>query len=945
MIKITTYFKKIIYICKKFVSLSKQTCMPKKTTFFAVTIISLMYLCINTLAQPTSIHGIINQYSRVLDINRVARTVTLADASMFQQALLPDTVLLIQMTGISKIGNDLGDKTKGEAGTYEFHIVTHVSGSTVTLLSTPGIYNTHEFVQLIRVPSYKNATIDGTLTCKQWESGTGGILALMVTETLTFNADIDISGRGFRGGKASNTPYTGPCSFNATDRTNLPDYPEADNLAGYKGEGAVSIDYFNPNDPSSNLKGYGPTWNGGGGGNGKWSGGGGGGNWRIGGIGGNQACVEKGFESGNGGNPIKYTDFKTSERIFMGGGGGAGTGDGTDGGNGGGIVIIIAKKLQFNENTAIKANGGSVDQQKLVDKGGAGGGGAGGTILLSVQEYGNISAQIRGGNGGSVNRISCSYDDNSMGAGGGGSGGFMQISNNMELLTSLGKERLQMNGGEPGNVKINSGSSCNNASGNYHGNYSLEKFQVQLKGFLNNYLIPLSAPVCYGVQITIQGSQPVGGTGIYTNYEWQSSADNLNWVKLPSTSLTEIKCSFNKDTYVRRVVISEVTDYSLPILIKVYDDISNNIIAPVDTTLCWRKEKLKIRGTTPTGGGGGGPYTYEWEDLYDNTTQKDLYIDLKIGGGNQTYRRRAISQYDCYSNWSTAYIHVIPAIVNEITPLRNQEVCELSSETLTGTLSGGYGTHYYYKWDLINDKYKDWHEISQQSNYQPVIYSKVYGDYFYRRIVTSGECVDTSNVVKIRFDRQPEFPEFEIRTNGQTGNQVLKFLFTANLEVLQPVDAGIGHWIWSSPQAMQGENPTFNPAGEPKTTVNNLKLGTNNITWEVTNGVCKPVPVEVEIKVDNFIVYNALSPNNDGKNECFVVDGGENATSSELTIFDRYNNVVFKSSMGSSEVSNCTCWWDGRSSSGKELPTGTYFYHLILNKEIEQKGYVVLKRQ
>jgi len=931
--------------------------MPKKTTYFAIVCTILMCMCSSSIAQTKSIHGVINQYSRVLEINRMARTVTLEDASMFQQGDLRDTVLLIQMTGISVTGNDLGDKTKGEAGTYEFHIVTHVSGSTVTLLTTPDIYNTNEFVQLIRVPSFKNATIDGILSCKQWESGTGGVLALMVEGTLIFNADIDISGRGFRGGKASNTPYSGPCSFNTTDRTNLRDYTEADDLAGNKGEGAVTVDYFNPNDPSSNLKGYWPTWNGGGGGNGKWSGGGGGGNYRGGGIGGDQACNVPGYVSGNGGNPIKYNEFKTSERIFMGGGGGAGTGEGTDGGNGGGIVIILAKKLQFNLNTVtgeptvIKANGGSVDQR--IDKGGAGGGGAGGTILLSVQEYGDIRAQIRGGNGGSVNRITCSNTENSMGAGGGGGGGFMQISNDMSQLSNWDQAgRLQTNGGEAGRVITTGGASCQNSTGNFPGWYSLEKFQVQLKGFLNNYLTPLSDPVCYGEPVTIQASQPVGGTGIYTDYEWQSSEDHVHWVKLPAVSLTKMEYSFFRDTYVRRVITSGTADYSTPILIKVYNDISNNTVAPADTTLCWRKEKLKIRGSMPTDGGGGGPYTFEWENLNDseednNTTNKDLFIQLQAGGGKQSYRRRAISHYGCFSSWSTAVFHVIPAIVNELAPPVNPDVCEVSTETLTGTLSGGYGTHYYYKWEFTKDinNVKNWREISQQPDYHPVLDLNDYGEYFYRRIVTSGVCKDTSNVVKIRFDRQPELSEFEIRTNGQTGDQVLKFLFTASLEVIQPIDAGIGRWEWSSTKDLQGEKPFFSPDDEPKTTVNNLKFNINTITWEVTNGVCSTVPVSVNIIVEDIIVYNALSPNDDGKNDCFFIDGGENATSSELTIFDRYNNVVFKSSMDSSEIRNCTCWWDGRSSSGKELPSGTYYFHLILNKEKEKRGYVVLKRQ
>jgi gliding motility-associated-like protein len=240
-----------------------------------------------------------------------------------------------------------------------------------------------------------------------------------------------------------------------------------------------------------------------------------------------------------------------------------------------------------------------------------------------------------------------------------------------------------------------------------------------------------------------------------------------------------------------------------------------------------------------------------------------------------------------------------------------------------------------------------WQEISNQQDYQPNLGKRDYGEYFFRRVVSSGKCVDTfSNVASIRFDRQPLLSDFEIRINDKTGDQVgnnaLRYLFIANLEMIQLPDVGIG--TWSSIES-QKEKLVFSSVDEPKTTVSDLEFGMNTVIWKVTNGVCPPVSVPVNIEVTDVIIYNGFSPNGDGKNECFVIEGGENASSGELIIYDRYNNMVFKSSMDSHEIRNCTCWWDGRSSSGKELPSGTYFYHLILNKEKEKKGYVVLKRK
>jgi len=197
-----------------------------------------MFLCGGVIAQTKSIGGEINKYSKVKSINDIEKSVTLEDASIFKQEELPDTVLLVQMTGMSTSG---GWNDTNTVGLYEFHIVTQVNGSTVSLLSTPGAFDTDELVQMVRIPSYKNAQIDNKLISKKWDwgEGTGGILALIVNETLTFNADIDVSESGFRGGKVSaEYPDDAPCTFNAAHYTNLPNYDEISSLSHLAGNKA-----------------------------------------------------------------------------------------------------------------------------------------------------------------------------------------------------------------------------------------------------------------------------------------------------------------------------------------------------------------------------------------------------------------------------------------------------------------------------------------------------------------------------------------------------------------------------------------------------------------------------------------------------------------------------------------------------------------------------------
>jgi len=242
---------------------------------------------------------------------------------------------------------------------------------------------------MVRVPGYDNAKVTGNITCPVWDtiSGTGGVVALIVGNKLSLEADIDVTGKGFGGA----VPYTTPDVLCTTYKDNY-FFPTSSDSAGYKGEGIASYALDNTN-PLNGIyaKGRGAYFNGGGGGNGKYSGGGGGANGGSGGDGGKQLEI-CGIDVGVGGlrgNSIIILDYINDTLIFMGGGGGSSTqladGAGTAGGNGGGIIIIMADTIIGNGHY-IKANG-----QTVVDitnnTGGAGGGGAGGTILLDVKGY------------------------------------------------------------------------------------------------------------------------------------------------------------------------------------------------------------------------------------------------------------------------------------------------------------------------------------------------------------------------------------------------------------------------------------------------------------------------------------------------------------------------------------------------------------------------------
>ncbi|MGS2761371.1 Ig-like domain-containing protein, partial [Sinomicrobium sp. M5D2P9] len=92
-----------------------------------------------------------------------------------------------------------------------------------------------------------------------------------------------------------------------------------------------------------------------------------------------------------------------------------------------------------------------------------------------------------------------------------------------------------------------------------------------------------------------------------------------------------------------------------------------------------------------------------------------------------------------------------------------------------------------------------------------------------------------------------------------------------------------------------------------------------------------------------LVVYNEFSPNGDGFNDTFVIDGIQLYPNNTLQVYNRYGNLVFK-------TSNYNNDWDGvANKSGAimekdRLPVGTYFYVLDTGTGIRKSGWLYLAR-
>jgi hypothetical protein len=417
--------------------------MRKKRIFFGLLLISNIIF-----SQTSSISGIINVYTEVNSIS--GNTLVVSNSFGIN---ISDQVLIVQMKGVSiNSANNFSYGTitsYNNCGKYEFAEVASVIGNSI-ILNAPlqRAYTPAGTVQLIRVPVYQNALVVGTLSCMPWNGSTGGILAFRVCGILTLNSNIDVSGKGFRGGSAVTNSTHCIGDTNSYVKSSL---SQPNSYFAEKGEG-VFINGI------TNDLGRGKNSNGGGGGNDINGGGGGGGNFGEGGRGGDfygPASCPPNFvlqTGGIAGEGLSYSNALSL--VFMGGGGGAGhqnNNTSSNGGNGGGIVIIKASSISGN-GYSINSAGEDVNfLPNSID--GQGGGGGGGSILLDVNSVTALNVSIKGGYGGSDNYSG----PDCHGKGGGGGGGVLWTSNQLLSLSS------QLIGGAAG-VFLGSGSPFYNSS-------------------------------------------------------------------------------------------------------------------------------------------------------------------------------------------------------------------------------------------------------------------------------------------------------------------------------------------------------------------------------------------------------------------------------------------------------------------------------------------------
>lgn len=146
-------------------------------------------------------------------------------------------------------------------------------------------------------------------------------------------------------------------------------------------------------------------------------------------------------------------------------------------------------------------------------------------------------------------------------------------------------------------------------------------------------------------------------------------------------------------------------------------------------------------------------------------------------------------------------------------------------------------------------------------------------------------------------------------------------------------------FFWSGPQGFTSTNQVI--------TLTDMQINQSGwyyVTVTDTNGCLgyDSSHITVENNADCLFIPDLITPDLDGHNDTWVVNGLENFENAEVEIYNRWGNLIYYSSPYNND-------WDGLVNRGATLdgkdgkvPVGTYFYIIKLNVEDKEpfKGYV-----
>ena len=405
-----------------------------------------------------------------------------------------------------------------------------------------------------------------------------------------------------------------------------------------------------------------------------------------------------------------------------------------------------------------------------------------------------------------------------------------------------------------------------------------------------------------------------GHTG--TILSWESSIDSsASWVPISNITATQSYLNLVQATWYHAIVKSGScwTDTTLNFIVNVSAASLGGIISG-EGNFCGTpaSDTLKLNGYTGT--------ILNWASSIDNgvtwlpisnTDTTENYINLQ----NTTWYMALVKNGSCPADTSNiVIINVAPQTVAGNISSSATACIGLNSDTLllTGNIGNILG------WISSTNNGINWSPIANTTT--SLIYNNLIQSTSYSVIIQSGLCnIDTSASVLITVVPMP----IAIAGNDLSIPQ-------GNPLILNGSGSGTPAW---SPTVNLDNPAIFSPTANPDSTIAYV------LTVTDINGCINSDTVIITVVFSEFngLVSNYFSPNGDGINDNWYVEGIQNFPDNEVFIYNIYGNEVFKAKPYSND-------WQGLYN-GKELTDGTYYYLIKFeNKSKILKGTIDLLR-
>jgi gliding motility-associated-like protein len=260
--------------------------------------------------------------------------------------------------------------------------------------------------------------------------------------------------------------------------------------------------------------------------------------------------------------------------------------------------------------------------------------------------------------------------------------------------------------------------------------------------------------VCINEGTTLRAGKVSLGSSI----QWQSSttgATNSFTNITGATSDTLATGSLTTNTYYRIAITgatASCNDESNGTLVNITPALSANTISVSSTCTDPKVSSVTITGSTVTGA------DYQWQSSTTSSStgfadilgqqSKDYTLPTNVVA-NTTWYRRVVSTNACSASPSSTVVLYAPISNNQISSASNTYCDSASSVILTGTSPAGGDANYVYKWQRSTTSAELGFTDIASSNTQNITIAKIYANTWYRRIVTAGTCIDTSEAYKV----------------------------------------------------------------------------------------------------------------------------------------------------------------------------------------------------